>query len=57
MPTDRRMDTVWRGPAVEYYTARTKNPCLTHLRFAKQAGPKRDTLCDSLNGKCETGQN
>lgn len=42
---------------MEYCTARTKNRHLTHLTFVKEAGPKGDTLCDSLNGEFETGQN
>lgn len=43
MPIDKRMDTAWRGPAVEYYTARTKNRCRPHLMFTKEARPKGDT--------------
>lgn len=41
---------------MEYYTARTKNRHLTHLMFAKEAGPKGDTLCDSLNGSLKLGK-
>lgn len=41
---------------MEYYTARTKNRHLTHLMFAKEAGPKGDTLCDLLNGSLKLGK-